>query len=64
MTTLSQPAELIRICVAVLLLLVYVTPSIQVRLSQAVTTSVPELELLIVKANVTTLSQPAALVKV
>ena len=39
-TTLSHPAALVRICVAVLLLLVYVIPSIHVKLSQATCKSV------------------------
>ena len=39
-------------------------PSIQVKLSQAVLTSVPTVELLIVKSKVTVLSQPAAFVNI
>ena len=63
-TILSQPTALVKVWVAVLLLVVYVIPSIQVILLQEVCVSIPKLELLIVKSKVTTLSQPAALVKV
>ena len=63
-TTESQPAAFVKVYVAVLLLAVYVFPSIQVYESQAVITSVPVLLELIVRSKVTTLSQPAAFVKV
>ena len=42
--TLSQPFELIKVCVAVLFDEVYVFPSIHVKLSHALITSVLELE--------------------
>ena len=61
-TTLSQPAELVNVQVAVLLLSVYVLPSIQVYESQAVTISVPVLLLFIVSTKVCVLSHPEALV--
>ena len=63
-TTESQLTLLVKVCVAELLLTVYITESIQVYELQAVITSVPVLELLIVKFNVTTESQFAVLVNV
>jgi hypothetical protein len=63
-TILSQPAALVKVCVAVLLLVEYVFPSIQVIGVQDVIVAVPALGNKRVKFKVTTLSHPAALVKV
>ena len=60
----SQPAAFVNVKVGVLVLAVYVTPSIQVKLSHADLTSVPVVEFLMLRFNVTTESQPAALVPV
>ena len=62
-TTLSQPAALVPVQVAVLLDEVYVVPCHN-KLPQALIVSVEEVGCLIVRFNVTTLSQPAALVPV
>ena len=63
-TTESQPAVFTNVSIAVVLLVVYVIPSIHVNASQAVCVSVAELERLIVKSRVTTESQPALFTKV
>ena len=57
-TTLSQPAALAKVHVAVLLDELYVFPSIQVYVSQCSCVSTPLVILLIVRSSVTTLSQP------
>ena len=60
----SQAAAFVKVKVGALAELVYVMPSIHVKLSQAIWVSVQVLELLIVKLSVTMESQPAAFVKV
>ena len=61
---LSHPLALVNVQVELLLLVVYVLPSIHVYESQAVCTSVPVFEFVIVKSRVTVLSHPLALVNV
>ena len=63
-TTESQPEVFFTVWVALLLLDVYVLPSIHEYESQAVWTSVPVFDLLRVRFSVTTESQPVALVSV
>ena len=64
MTTLSQPFDAINVMDADVSLEVYVLPSIHVKLPQAVIISELVIELVIVKFNVTILSQPFDDVKV
>ena len=59
-TMLSQPVALVRVWVAVVLLVLYVFPSIHVMGVQEVMMSVPVVAGLMVKFSVTILSQPLA----
>ena len=62
-TVLSHPDVFVRTTVALLLLDVYVVPSIHVYVSHDVMTSVPVFELVIVKSKVTVLSHPDVFVR-
>ena len=57
-TTLSHPAALVKVCVAVFVELVYVVPH-QVKLSHAVAVVSPVVLRFMVRCSVTRLSQPA-----